>query len=1200
MKKRAFICIAIVLAMCVSLFVACSVDFDDDTLVMAIGNLERELLATEETPQSYRLDSKIESYDEKGNSATIYIKWSIEDSYLITITEGDGFVTVNVPENRSAAIHYKLCATLVNEKGQIYTHEDKPLTVTVSRVAPAVEAPGGGGGENPGGGGGTTPGGGSENPGGGGSQGGSTTPSETTGKGTLESPYTVADALKVGGALANGQFTDTAVYVKGYVVAGSTSQGATPYKGGDGDWKLHISDTENGTTTFYIFFATPTSGITDVKVGDLVVVKGYIENFNSVVQMYGGSSSGLAMPTIEALTPGSGSGTTPGGGSGTTPGGGSENPGGGGSQGGGSTTPGTGGGGSQGGGEATTSTDTIDLADYASTHGWTTSTSGNEVTYTTIETNVVTISVTATANAQSTTGKATSASWWGSNWRLYSSEQATMTFTAKSGYTIVSIKITASDKDKDSTASFNVGSDTYNAGDAIPVNGSTVTMSVAGKQARITKIEITYSQGGSGTTPGGGGGTTPGGGSENPGGGGSQGGGSTTPGTGGGGSQGGGEATTSTDTIDLADYASTHGWTTSTSGNEVTYTTIETNVVTISVTATANAQSTTGKATSASWWGSNWRLYSSEQATMTFTAKSGYTIVSIKITASDKDKDSTASFNVGSDTYNAGDAIPVNGSTVTMSVAGKQARITKIEITYSQGGSTTPGGGGTTPIPGGDTSVEWKEYIGKYDLVNYDESDDALTIEIKADSIVITHGTQVETVLATDFEFYIDEEDADGELCDGFDLAWDGYDCYISIYDDGYVCFADYEDSFYYILEEYGGGSENPDPHVCEHQCPTCHGCLDETCQDPVCANNRCPGHTVTPPVEEEGFNPITQPAAGTTYKLAMKIADDQWHYVTGEFKNTYYLETLTDVAKAADVEVIADGQGWIIKIDGKFLEVISAVGTDSKTHTNVKLNDAQTDGQHWTWDETNKIFVFGTEKYILGTQKSATHDTVSATVYDNVGSNYLLYLGIYNGEIGGGSTTPGGGGSNPGGETNPGAYTFDFVGKYGTYSASWSGSVGSYTERTVSATDLGIQATVEFVFSYASKQASNATIDDRPVLASKSGTVQYLTVNGGGAKITSVTFNLKEWVTGGTGAPKKFSKLRIEYTTNGSSWVEVSDVGFEDSNGKQITDYLTLSSGTLPSGVVSVRLVYAGAMDNSNDNSNKQLGLSSIILTLA
>ncbi len=1197
MKKRAFICIAIVLAMCVSLFVACSVDFDDDTLVMAIGNLERELLATEETPQSYRLDSKIESYDEKGNSATIYIKWSIEDSYLITITEGDGFVTVNVPESRSAAIHYKLCATLVNEKGQIYTHEDKPLTVTVSRVAPAVEVPGGGGGENPGGGGttpgggGTTPGGGGENPGGGGSQGGGgTTPSETTGKGTLESPYTVADALKVGGALADGQFTDTAVYVKGYVVAGSTSQGATPYKGSSGDWKLHISDTENGTTTFYIFFATPTSGITDVKVGDLVVVKGYIENFNSVVQMYGGSSSGLAMPTIEALTPGSGSGTTPGGGGGTTPGGGSENPGGGGSQGGGSTTPGTGGGGSQGGGEATTSTDTIDFANYASTHGWTTSTDGKEVTYTTIETDVVTISVAATASAQSTTGKVTSASWWGSNWRLYSSEQATMTFTAKSGYTIVSIKITASDKDKDSTASFNVGSDIYNAGDAIPVNGSTVTMSVAGKQARITKIEITYSQGGS-TTPGSGSGTTPGG-----------------------GSQGGSEDTTSTDTIDFANYASTHGWTTSTDGKEVTYTTIETDVVTISVAATASAQSTTGKVTSASWWGSNWRLYSSEQATMTFTAKSGYTIVSIKITASDKDKDSTASFNVGSDIYNAGDAIPVNGSTVTMSVAGKQARITKIEITYSQGGSTTPGGGGTTPIPGGDTdpgdedygtpSTDWSAHYGTYDLIGYDFTadedlpNDTVKIVISANGIVITRNSEASvTIAAADLEYYVGAIDEEGDSFDSFDFTYNNIDCYIIIYSYGHVEFDDYDGEFCYYTEDgptSGGGSENPDPHVCGHQCPTCHGCLDETCQDPVCANNRCPGHTVTPPVEEEGFNPITQPAAGTTYKLAMKIADDQWHYVTGEFKNTYYLETLTDVAKAADVEVIADGQGWIIKIDGKFLEVISAVGTDSKTHTNVKLNDAQTDGQHWTWDETNKIFVFGTEKYILGTQKSAKHDTVSATVYDNVGSNYLLYLGIYNGEIGGGSTTPGGGGSNPGGETNPGAYTFDFVGKYGTYSASWSGSVGSYTERTVSATDLGIQATVEFVFSYASKQASDATIGDRPVLASKGGATEYVTVTATGSTISSVTFNLKEWVTGGTGAPKTFKKLQIEYKTSSGEWTVVNGVGF-DGTAQQITDYTTLTATNLPADVTQVRLVYVGGGEK-----NQQIGLTSIELIFA
>ena len=342
-------------------------------------------------------------------------------------------------------------------------------------------------------------------------------------------------------------------------------------------------------------------------------------------------------------------------------------------------------------------------------------------------------------------------------------------------------------------------------------------------------------------------------------------------------------------TIDFANYASTHGWTTSTDGKEVTYTTIETDVVTISVAATASAQSTTGKVTSASWWGSNWRLYSSEQATMTFTAKSGYTIVSIKITAS---ANKNPVFTCGTTTFKNDEVLNVNGSTAVIAVTSGQARITKIDIIYSQGGSTTPGGGGTTS----------------------------------------------------------------------------------------------------------GGGEE----------------------------------------------------------------------------------------------------------------------------------------------------------------------------------------------------TNPGGSGSNPGGETNPGAYTFDFVGKYGTYSASWSGTVGSYAERTVSATDLGMQATVEFVFSYASKQASDATIGDRPVLASKGGATEYVTVTATGSTISSVTFNLKEWVTGGTGAPKTFKKLQIEYKTSSGEWTVVNGVGF-DGTAQQITDYTTLTATNLPADVTQVRLVYVGGGEK-----NQQIGLTSIVLTFA
>ena len=108
--------------------------------------------------------------------------------------------------------------------------------------------------------------------------------------------------------MADGQFSTSAVYVKGIVVSGTAGDKTTPTKGGSGDWKLHIADTANGTTTLYVFYATPASGITNVSVGDTVVVYGFIEMYSSAVQMYGGGNSGKAMPQLVSVTPASGSG----------------------------------------------------------------------------------------------------------------------------------------------------------------------------------------------------------------------------------------------------------------------------------------------------------------------------------------------------------------------------------------------------------------------------------------------------------------------------------------------------------------------------------------------------------------------------------------------------------------------------------------------------------------------------------------------------------------------------------------------------------------------------------------------------------------------------------------------------------------------------------------------------------------------------
>lgn len=300
MKRKSIICCLIVLAMCLSILAACATDFDADTLQVTITNIELEHYQTTSTSTSYQLDRKVETYDAKGNPATIYVKWTIEDSNLITITENGDTVTVNIPDARVAAISYKLRATLTNANGKAYTKDDGTnYTAVFTREVP-IEGNQDNNGDNDNQG---NQGNNGDNDNQGGNNQGSTTPTE--GNGTQNSPYTVAQVLQVGAALANNEFSATAVYVKGIVVAGATNNGSTPYQGSSGDWKLHIADTANGTTTLYVFFATPASSITSVAVGDTVTLYGFIEKYYDEVQMYGGGSSGKAMPQIVSLTPGS-------------------------------------------------------------------------------------------------------------------------------------------------------------------------------------------------------------------------------------------------------------------------------------------------------------------------------------------------------------------------------------------------------------------------------------------------------------------------------------------------------------------------------------------------------------------------------------------------------------------------------------------------------------------------------------------------------------------------------------------------------------------------------------------------------------------------------------------------------------------------------------------------------------------------------
>ena len=141
-------------------------------------------------------------------------------------------------------------------------------------------------------------------------------PSE--GEGTLEKPYLASQAAAIAGALASGETTPTAVYVKGYVkkFASKHEDGINSF----GNALFYITDTPDGTgTDFYCYQVYYLGGqkftsLDQIKVGDEVVVYGKLTNYNGTAETVGKGAAYIY--SINGKTSdegGSGGGDNPGG-----------------------------------------------------------------------------------------------------------------------------------------------------------------------------------------------------------------------------------------------------------------------------------------------------------------------------------------------------------------------------------------------------------------------------------------------------------------------------------------------------------------------------------------------------------------------------------------------------------------------------------------------------------------------------------------------------------------------------------------------------------------------------------------------------------------------------------------------------------------------------------------------------------------------
>lgn len=174
--------------------------------------------------------------------------------------------------------------------------------------------------------------------------------------------------------------------------------------------------------------------------------------------------------------------------------------------------------------------------------------------------------------------------------------------------------------------------------------------------------------------------------------------------------------------------------------------------------------------------------------------------------------------------------------------------------------------------------------------------------------------------------------------------------------------------------------------HECGHVCPECGKCTDEACTDPVCAD-KCEGHEQVPSKDGD-FTPITTPVAGKYY-MGMKCSGDVYYYLKGGMSG-YYMATSSNKDDAVIVDLIADGDGWLLKQGNQYMEI-----EISGTHVNAVYKSAQTAGKRWTWDSTYNIFTWENGAYFYGTYGS--YNTIGGGNYaQHASDNYKAQLGTF------------------------------------------------------------------------------------------------------------------------------------------------------------------------------------------------------------
>ena len=140
-------------------------------------------------------------------------------------------------------------------------------------------------------------------------------------------------------------------------------------------------------------------------------------------------------------------------------------------------------------------------------------------------------------------------------------------------------------------------------------------------------------------------------------------------------------------------------------------------------------------------------------------------------------------------------------------------------------------------------------------------------------------------------------------------------------------------------------------------------------------------------------YDVVTEYAENVAYKYGVVQGNvsDKLLFLTGEYANTYYGGTTTNVEEAADVYLVSVEGGYnlkLVKVDGTVLYINVAA---SGTHINIKFETAAT--SVWVYNSEYNTFttnIDGTDYYV-GTY--STHETMSPSKLSYAATSFVGHL---------------------------------------------------------------------------------------------------------------------------------------------------------------------------------------------------------------